>query len=41
MASRQVFSMGFYCFLKNAKNYEKKLKLFGNAPIIPSNGAVV
>jgi hydroxymethylpyrimidine pyrophosphatase-like HAD family hydrolase len=28
-------------FLKNAKNYEKKLKLFGRAPIIASNGAVV
>jgi hypothetical protein len=25
-------------FLENAKNYEKKLKLFGNTPIIPSNG---
>jgi hypothetical protein len=24
-------------FLENAKNYEKKLKLFGNSPIIPSN----
>jgi len=24
-------------FLENAKNYEKKLKLFGNTPIIPSN----